>query len=394
MEPRFSVAKFNDLINDTLTAVGEVVVEGEITQMNVTAKGGVNIVMKDATQAAVLSVSGYSPRIEGIRMIKEGMKVAAWGVPNLWSMGGKFSLQIYKILPLGEGALKEAYEALKRQLSAEGLFAQERKRPLPDFITKIAVLTGRDSAAQSDFIKILKENRAGFAVDYYPVQVQGKYAESEILQTMKYADAQGYDCIVLIRGGGSLEDLITFNSEKLARLIFAMQTPVVVGVGHEKDESIADYVADIRASTPSQAAYYLIANNQSFIEKQEMKADFIRETLMSRVQIKKQQLFSKYRGMGNRLLLEISKFRNRIQHLEYLLKQLPSKVTEIKVKIEALERILSSLNPLNVLERGYALVVGPAGKVINSAKQLKIGENISLNFKQGKADAAITKILD
>jgi exodeoxyribonuclease VII large subunit len=309
-------------------------------------------------------------------MIKEGMKVAAWGSPNLWSQGGKFSLQIFKILPMGEGALNEAYEELKQQLAAEGLFAQERKRPLPDFITKIAVLTGRDSAAQSDFMKILQENRAGFAVDYYPVQVQGKYAEAEILNALKFADAGGYDCVVLIRGGGSLEDLITFNSEKVARQIFAMTTPVIVGVGHEKDESIADYVADIRASTPSQAAYYLIANNQNFIEKQLMKADFIRETLLSRVQIKKQQLFSKYRGMGNRLLLEISKYKNRMQKLQFLLLQFPSKITETKNKVLGLERILMSLNPINVLDRGYALITGPAGKVIMSSKQIKLGDII------------------
>ena len=115
MEPRFSVAQFNELINQTLTAVGEVVVEGEITQYNVSVKGGVSIVLKDPKQSAVLSLSGYAPRVEGIRMVKEGVTVAAWGVPNLWSQGGKFSLQIYKILPLGEGALKEAYENLNRQ---------------------------------------------------------------------------------------------------------------------------------------------------------------------------------------------------------------------------------------------------------------------------------------
>lgn len=392
MEPRFSVAEFNDVINKTLQAVGDVVVEGEITQLGVTAKGGVNIVIKDPTVAAVLNLSGYAPRIEGLKFIKEGMKVAAWGIPALWSQGGKFSLQIYKILPLGEGALKEAYEQLKRQLAAEGLFAEERKRPLPEVITRVALLTGRDSAAQSDFLKILRENQAGINVDYYPVQVQGKYAEKEILGTLKYADAQGYDCVVLVRGGGSLEDLITFNSEKLARLLFSMRTPVVVGIGHERDESIADYVADVRASTPSQAAYYLVTNNNNYVLAQEQKVEFIKAQLERNLNIWKLKAEKGTAGIMQKLLFQIEIVKSKAQKLRYLIQQLPLQIEQNKQKLTALERLLKSLDPQNVLQRGYSIIKNEAGTVITSSKQTKVGENIAITLKHGKLLSNILKI--
>jgi len=405
MEPRLSVAQFNGLIEQSLQAIGELIVEGEITQYNITAKGGVNIVLKDPKESAVLNLSGYAPNVEGVRMVKVGMKVAAWGVPSLWSMGGRFSLKIFKILPQGEGALKEAYEKLKLQLSAEGLFAEERKRPLPDFITRIALVTGRDSAAQSDFLKILHEHHTGIEVDYYPVQVQGKFAEAEIINTLKYADAQSYDCLVLVRGGGSLEDLITFNSEKLARVIFAMKTMVVVGIGHEKDESIADYVADIRASTPSQAAYYLAVNNENFIDKQEMKLDFISGSLKqnfdswkyaisSRAQgissvilVSIQRLHNRIQtvsgGLADHLILSVREYQSRVQDLQYLTARVPKIFQERQQYLQTMERLLGSYNPHNVLKRGFSIVRTKQGKVVNSIAHVSQGENLGITLSDG-----------
>lgn len=414
MEPRLSVAQFNELIELTLKSTGGVIVEGEITQYNISVKGGVNIVIKDPKASAVLNLSGYAPGVEGVRLVKVGMQIAAWGVPSLWSMGGRFSLKIFKILPQGEGALKEAYEQLKRQLAAEGLFAAERKRPLPDFITRIALITGRDSAAQSDFLKILKENHAGIEVDYYPVQVQGKYAESEIVNTLKYTDKLNYDCVALVRGGGSLEDLITFNSEKLARLIFAMKTPVIVGIGHEKDESIADYVADIRASTPSQAAYYISSNNDNFIEQQEMKVEFISRTLKQKFEAIKyivsskaagisgqilvniQRLRNKIQvvsgGLGNRLVLSIREYQGKIQTLQYLISTFPRFFIEQQQKLIGLERLLGSFNPHNVLKRGYSLVKSPEGKLIKSIAQVSTGQDLNITLGDGDLLTNILKI--
>jgi len=272
---RVSVDQFNELINLQLQSIGEVIVEGEITEMNISKRGGVNLVLKDKNKQAVLNVSGYAPRIQGINMIEIGMEVAIWGVPQLYSPYGKFSVSIYKILPIGAGALAKALELLKEQLEKEGLFDPTRKRPLPELITNIALITAKNSAAESDFLKILKENNTGLNIDFYAVSVQGKHSVGEILSAIQNAQNKNYDCIVMIRGGGSLEDLSSFNDEKISKAIFASKIPTLVAVGHERDESIAELVSDVRASTPSQAAYYIVVNNTNFIKSIELQADQI-----------------------------------------------------------------------------------------------------------------------
>lgn len=393
-DARFSVAQFNQVVNTTLTsAIGEVIVEGEITQLNITTKGGVNIVIKDQEQPAILNVSGYEPRIEGLKLISQGMKVAAYGTPSIWSAGGRFSLQIYKILPLGEGALKEAYEKLKKALEASGLFAPERKRPLPDYIQKIALLTGKDSAAQSDFLKILKENKAGIEIDFYPVQVQGKYSEQEILNTLTNINHIDYDCIVLIRGGGGLEDLITFNSEKIAKMIFAMRVPVIVGVGHEKDESIADFVADIRASTPSQAAYYLVVNNENFIKEQEMKLDVIERSLNDKLVFLKFNIENKANNISQRLLHFLQGLDSKVGKLNYLLGGFPMYIEKISSKIDGFEKLFLSYNPKNVLKKGYAFITDEEGKVLSDTKGLTVGQNVNINLAKASILTNILKII-
>jgi exodeoxyribonuclease VII large subunit len=388
-ELRFSVDEFNEFINRNFELIGTVAVEGEITQMNITPKGGVNIVLKDAKGSGILNLSGYAPWIEGLKMINSGMKVSAWGKPNVWSQGGKFSLKIFKILPLGEGALKEAYEKLKQKLELEGLFNEERKRPLPDFITRIALLTGKDSAAQSDFLKILQENRAGFNVDFYPVQVQGKYAEREMISTLKNLEYANYDCIALVRGGGSLEDLITFNSENLARILFSLPIPVIVGVGHEKDESIADFVADIRASTPSQAAYYLINNNENFIKKLDLLLQEAESQLRSRLQNIQTRVLLNTQKIQQTFKFKLNSIQNRVSSALNILAKFPQNVKTTLERVNQSERLLNSFNPKNVLQRGYALVKGPKGNVLKSIDQLSVSDHVSLQFIDGEALANI-----
>lgn len=391
MEPRFSVSQFNNMIDQTLKGVGDVAVEGEITSLNVSSKGGVNIVIKDPKESAVLNISGYAPRVEGLNLITEGMQVVAFGVPSLWSAGGRFSLTIYKIIPMGAGALKEAYEKLKAALKAEGLFDESRKRPLPEIVTRAALITGKDSAAQSDFLKIIRENKVGIELDLYNVQVQGKFAEQEILQALNYVDTMHYDCIFLVRGGGSLEDLITFNSEKVARKIFAMKTPVIVGVGHEKDESIADFVADIRASTPSQAAYYLFMHNQQFLEAQELKLEQIASSLRLQNSKALQYISQRYKGIASILRLRSEQIFRKVEALSANLKEYKSSIALVSQKLNSLIRILNSLDPQNVLHRGYA-IVRSKGKIIKDINSLNEGEDIDIKVNKGTIISKILKL--
>jgi len=379
------------MIDLTLKGVGDVAVEGEITSLNVSSKGGVNIVIKDPKESAVLNISGYAPRVEGLNLIAEGMQVVAFGVPSLWSAGGRFSLTIYKIIPLGAGALREAYEKLKALLRAEGLFDESRKRPLPELVTRAALITGKDSAAQSDFLKIIKENKVGIELDLYNVQVQGKFAEQEILSALSYVDKLQYDCVFLVRGGGSLEDLITFNSEKVARQIFAMKTPVVVGVGHEKDESIADFVADIRASTPSQAAYYLFMHNLEYLDAQKLKCEQMASSLRLNNTKALQYISHRYKGMASILRLRSEQIFRKAMGLASNLREYKSRIAMVSQKLQALIRILNSLDPHNVLKRGYA-IVRSKGKIIKDVSQLSVDAEIDIKVNKGSIISKILKL--
>ena len=383
-ELRFSVGQFNEFMNKNFELIGNVVVEGEITQYNITAKGGVNIVIKDDKESAILNISGYAPWIEGVKFVREGMKVAAYGKPSIWSQAGRFSLQIYKIIPLGEGALKEAYEKLKLQLEHEGLFDESRKRPLPEYISSIALLTGKDSAAQSDFLKILKENNAGINIDYFPVQVQGKYSESEIIKTLKSLNYDNYDCVVLVRGGGSLEDLITFNSENLARTIFSLPIPIIVGVGHEKDESIADFVADIRASTPSQAAYYIITNNENFINGIDLIIEqigsFLLQRINNQISLSEQSLVL----INQKLMQKIKEYKSFMDLASLKLGRLPNEIKFALEKISSTERLLNSFNPKNILKRGYSIVKDSKGSSIKSINSVNIDDTLAITVNDGE----------
>lgn len=388
-ELRVSVAQFNALVNQHLQTIGEVIVEGEITQMNVSARGGVNIVMKDVKEQAVINVSGYEPQIQGIKMVREGMQVAIYGIPQVWSPTGRLSVSIHKIVPLGEGALKEAYELLKAKLKNEGLFDESRKRPLPDYVTHIALITAAGSAALLDFLKILSENNSGLEIDFYSVSVQGKYSEREIIAALNAADTKEYDCIVLTRGGGSLEDLLTFNEEQVARAIFALHTPVLVAVGHERDESIADFVADVRASTPSQAAYYLVNTNLQFIASLETQAGVIEQLYINRLNQVKMALSGKLAGIDSRLLGEVRQMRSKLDHAQLLIDRFPDTVNESTRKLLELERLLRSLNPRNVLNRGFAIVRNSQGRVVSSKVNVKSGDDIAIEVKDGMIEAKV-----
>lgn len=394
-EIRVSVSEFNNIINTHLSGVGEMVVEGELTQMTITSKKGFFATLKDKQGNAILNLSGFTPAIQGINMIEEGKEVAVWGVPEVYSPYGKFSLKIRKILPVGEGALKEAYEKLKIKLKQEGLFDPERKRPLPQYITRIALLTGKDSAAYSDFTKILKENQANLEVDYFPVQVQGKHAESEILGSLAYISKQiegYYDAVVLTRGGGSLEDLIAFNEERIARKIFSMQIPIIVGVGHENDESIADFVADVRASTPSQAAYYLVNQNRIFIKELEAEVEQIRQHLLKRIYALESK-FNKLLVLGdNKVRSRLVEARTKIDKLKFHLLSIDKKIVQTKQKLEYMQKIFHSYNPEHVVSRGFAVVRDINGNVITSAKNLAKEDEIDVQLQKTRIRSKILTI--
>lgn len=411
-EIRLGVSQFNELVNLQLQNLGELIIEGEITEFNISRRQGVNIVLKDRNELAVVSVTGYAPRIEGINLVEAGMQVAIWGSPQLYSPYGKFSVSIYKILPIGEGALNKAFELLKNKLDTEGLFNPDRKRPLPQLVKNIALITAKDSAAQGDFYKILKENNSGINVDFYPVAVQGKHAISEILSAIKKTQEKKYDSVVLIRGGGSLEDLSAFNDESVTRAIFACKNITLVAVGHERDESISEYAADIRASTPSQAAYYLVVNNTKFITGLELQVEQMHAHLQQSITYYNEyvgrydlrnEIFNLFRLYESKLLnfnydIEsklgrvVEKYLSLSLSMEVSLVNFENYIKSIIKQVHYLENILASYNPINVVKRGYAIVRNTKGKIITSVTQVEIGQPIELTLKNGKLKTSINSV--
>jgi exodeoxyribonuclease VII large subunit len=363
-----TVTQFNSLIKDVLINLGVFKVKGEITEFNITKNKGVNITLSDGK--ANLRIGGYAPSINGIDFVEKDMDVVVTGVADLYINYGSFSLKAFSIEPVGEGSLARAYQKLKEKLEAEGLFAVEHKQELPQFITRVALLTGEDSAAYSDFVKILKENKCGVEILYYPVLVQGVKSVESIKAGLEDAREQDSDLIVLTRGGGSLEDLKSFNDENLARLIFSSSKPVIAGVGHEKDESISDFVADVRASTPSQAAYYIVERNKEFIDSVRMSGDNLSEILKGFLDQTERETENSIFAIENSIL-KLSR--------------------EYNSTLEKFERILLSYDFGNTLKRGFA-ILKKGEERISSVKNLSVGDKIDALLADGCLNAKIDKI--
>jgi exodeoxyribonuclease VII large subunit len=274
------------------------------------------------------------------------------------------------------------------------------------------LITAKDSAAQGDFYKILRENNSGITVEFYPVSVQGKHAIDEILTAIKSTQDQKYDAVVLIRGGGSLEDLSAFNDESVTRAIFACKNITLVAVGHERDESISEFAADIRASTPSQAAYYIVVNNSKFITSLELQVEQIHDQIHQSIfdlteQVNRHELlnnilnlFRSYESrlqnfnidIESRLGRVVGKYSSIASSVDVSLCNFESHIKSTIKQINYLENLLNSYNPVNVVKRGYAIVRDVKGKIITSVTQVGIGEPVELTLKNGKLKTSINSI--
>ncbi len=390
--PLLSVAQFATLMNTLFEDMGEFQVVGEITELRLSGKGGVFITLKDTTEAAILNLGNYKPNIRGIDLVQQGMQVIVTGVPNLYAPYGKFSLQITAIEPFGEGALKIAFERLKALLAADGLFAAERKKSTPDYFERIALITAKDSAAYSDFVKILQENHAGFGVDFFPVTVQGSNSVGEILAALHQANQGVYDAVVMIRGGGSLEDLKSFNDEQVVRQLAVMRHFTMVGVGHERDESLCDLAADLRASTPSQAAVYLYTQNRKFLQSWQGNVATLGDQLVDRLDALHDKLTEAGDQMQQALAAKIDNLREMVGDQSAFLLSTVDHYQQTFTYFHHLEKLIASYSPQKTLARGYAIVRNHQGKAIASTKQLEASQVVTTQLQDGSIVSTINEI--
>jgi len=335
-----------------------VVVEGEVSSYKVNQGKFVFFDLKDAEAILPCFMMLYAVRMP----VEDGMKVRVVGTPKIFAARGSFSFTVQQMMPVGEGDLKKSFEMLKRKLEGEGLFAPERKRPLPEVITRIGVVSSTQAAGYADFVKILEERWGGLTLIVAHTQVQGMGAPELIVEALRKLNERGdMDVIAVIRGGGSADDLAAFNDELLAREIALSKIPVITGIGHEVDESLADLVADVRASTPSNAAQMLTRDKDA--EKQ-----MARESLERVDKYLKQQIEDAREGV----VIFTTKAKDGLTR----------KLDDAKMEIGKTCKILEQLNPERVLERGYAMVRGDMSE----------GSVVEITTVSSVAEATINKV--
>ena len=410
----FKVSEFNEFINIYLSSVGEVVVEGEIAEIKVSQNKWLFLTVKDDTSS--LDVFAITYQISGYSVLEAGMMVHIYGVPRLYQKTGKFSLYATKIVPAGEGALRLAFEKLKEKLFREGLFDEARKRKITPFPEKIGLITAPSSRAFSDFAKVLRERIGSIKIYFYPVLVQGKDSVDSIISAFNYFNQKmpELDALVLVRGGGSLEDLQSFNDERLARAIFSSKIPVVCGVGHEDDVTIADLVSDLRASTPSNAAELLVRtrseiwNNVNYRLK--VMDNFIRRSLAdTKNELKKYvsilekaisyQIHLTTRAK-DKMLGQFNLLKSRILNLrkenETLKKRLYNACNYLFLKQKeitlSLIKYLRCFDIRKTLARGFSLTFDEKGRILRSIKNVSKNSLITTNLVDGKIASEVLKL--
>jgi len=335
----FSVQEFISFINSQFSSLGTIKVRGEITEVNLHPNGYCFFTIKDS-QTEEHSVSCYISRWKlgsFDHLLEVGMEVVVSVIPSLYK-NGRFSLMVNSIEPFGEGALKKAFEALKKKLDAKGYFDESRKRSLPDFIQTIGIMTSETGDAIHDFRKNLGEY--GFKIELLDVRVEGDYAEESICSAIKWFNKNKPEIgiLVLIRGGGDLENLKAFNSENVAEAIVLSRLPVITGIGHEKDKTIADYVADKNFSTPTATAVFIRTQRENLIAQLEKHSDNL-VSITKKIIIAKKDYIIDLFAAGD--ILHHFQMGRALAHLENLLELLAGIEETKNVNFELLQDHLS-----------------------------------------------------
>ena len=398
----FSVGQLNEYIKMLLEGnpnLKDVWVQGEISGAKLYSSGHLYFSLKDSD--SVISAVMFKNSMMRMEFDPEnGMKVVAHGRVSAYPPRGQYQFIVDRMIPDGAGALAVAFEQLKARLGAEGLFDPARKRPLPAHPKRIGVVTSPSGAAVHDIIRVAKKRCPSTEILIFPSRVPRGEAPASLRGGIQYFNAgkddpeQGVDLIIIGRGGGSAEDLWGFNDERLARAVAASEIPVVSAVGHEVDFTICDFVADLRAATPSAAAELSLPD----------KGDLTRQvqSLTTRLNAAQTTRLKRYRTQLDRLsaarVLTSPEgvYRLRRETVTALEKRLNLSVSRhLGRKRQSMERVtasLGALNPLAVLSRGYALVQTEAGKVIPAAAELKVGDRVNLRFADGIAKIAVEEI--
>jgi exodeoxyribonuclease VII large subunit len=433
----FSISELSREIKDLLERqYSDVWVAGEVSNFRPAASGHLYFTLKDAT--AQLRAVCFRNQARYLKFKpQDGIAVIARGHLSVYEARGEYQLYVEYLEPAGLGALQLAFEQLKQKLAAEGLFDTARKKPLPVLPRTIGVVTSPTGAVVSDILRVLRRRFRNMSVLLYPVKVQGEGAAEEIVEGLKYFNReQNAEVIIVARGGGSLEDLWAFNEEVVARAIAASAIPVISAVGHETDFTIADFVADLRAPTPSAAAELVVHRKQDFIAELENRARHMAQMIRLQLSEARQRLTElrmhhAFQAVATRIAERAQQVDDGIASLDRSMRSRLNEarqewlrasagvvrydfrrllglkraalddrfirfdsafrrfLTERQTRLAHVEAILKERNPLALLQRGYSVTRDAAGKIVRDAEAVTLGSDISIRLARGELEAAI-----
>ena len=395
--PIYEVSQINEYLKLRFEEDGflsDLLIRGEISNYKLYPSGHHYFSLKDAGGAIrCVMFKGNAFRLRF--RPENGMKVIAGGRISVFPRDGAYQLYCTSLTPDGVGDLHVAFEQLKARLQAEGLFALERKKPLPKFPHRIAIVTSSAGAALRDMLRILRKRYPLCEVKLLAVRVQGTEAPAEIASAIAYANRYRVaDLIITGRGGGSIEDLWAFNDERVAYAIACSEIPVISAVGHEPDVTISDFVADLRAATPSNAAELAVPDQMELRQTLAAKRAMLL-TLMGRRLKQERQRVSALAGSRS-LKSPVNYLNDRRLQLDYTHRRLTAASAKIlnqhKERFVRLTAKLDAMSPLKVLSRGYSMAMDDEGTVIKSIQALKKGDRLSVRLSDGKAVARVEEV--
>ncbi len=408
----YTVTEFNSEVN-TLLGNFQAVIQGEISGYKVIKEKFVSFDLKDGSSVLPCFLGLWQLNVQ----VEDGMEVKIGGRPGLYVPSGRYTFRVNWIEPVGAGALKRAFELTRAKLEKEGLFDPKFKKPLPRFPQTLGLITSTDAAAYTDVLKILNNRWGGLEIRVNSVLVQGAESPGQIVRALEYFNQhEPVDVIILTRGGGSLEDLQAFNSEAVCRAVFASKIPVICGVGHERDISLAELVADRRASTPTNAAQLAVPDRAEILAELShfifrLESDTLSSLANRRAAINNHLdrlnsiilgNINLYQETKHRLYLAFQRFNQRLTDYGKELRSLNQAFsTSWRSIFEAASHnlsaravLLESLNPMRVLGRGYSVTYGPDGKILRSAGKVQEGQFLKTRLTDGEVVSKVTRQLN
>ena len=398
MKNTYSVGQVNRYIKNMFTQdylLQKIYVKGEVSNCKYHTSGHIYFSLKDET--GTLNCVMFAGHRRGLAFaMKNGDKVIVGGSVDVYERDGRYQMYAKEITLEGAGALYERYLALKQELEDMGMFAQEYKQPIPRFIRRLGVVTAPTGAAVQDIRNISYRRNPYLQIILYPALVQGAGAAESIVKGIQMLDKTDVDVIIVGRGGGSIEDLWAFNEEIVARAIFECRTPIISAVGHETDFTIADFVADLRAPTPSAAAELAVFDHQAAVAEISAKTARMNRALQQKLDIAK---------------LKVNQYQTKLQYLspesklhehrryavdleEKLYRQMEQVLTEKKHRLAILTGQMEGVSPLKKLSQGFSYVADETGKAVTDASTVKVGDPLTVHLLKGTLKANVTEVFD